>query len=254
MCLGLQMIILTIVLSTQYSTAEWDVPWLDIFKHDATYAYIVKWENGKTMVVCVDVKFVVRSTNDHPYHRTVYSYSTAEWDVPWLDIFKHDATYAYIVKWENGKTMVVCVDVKFVVRSTNDHPYHRTVYSYSTAEWDVPWLDIFKHDATYAYIVKWENGKTMVVCVDVKFVVRSTNDHPYHRTVYSYSTAEWDVPWLDIFKHDATYAYIVKWENGKTMVVCVDVKFVVRSTNDHPYHRTVYSYSTAEWDVPWLDI
>ena len=73
-------------------------------------------------------------------------------------------------------------------------------------------------------IAKWENGKTMVVCVDVKFVVRYTNDHPYHRNVYSYSEAEWDelmdhlrdMPWLDIFKHDTTYAYIVKWENWKT--------------------------------------
>ena len=54
----------------------------------------------------------------------------------------------------------------------------------------------------------------MVVSVDVKFVVKSTNEHPYHRTVYSYSKADWDglrdhlrdVPWLDIFKHDATFA------------------------------------------------
>ena len=50
----------------------------------------------------------------------------------------------------------------------------------------------------------------MVVSVDVKFVVKSTNEHPYHRTVYSYSKADLDglrdVSWLDIFKHDATYA------------------------------------------------
>ena len=37
----------------------------------------------------------------------------------------------------------------------------------------------------------------MVVSVDVKFVVKSTNEHPYH----------------DIFKHDATYAAkeITEW-------------------------------------------
>ena len=61
----------------------------------------------------------------------------------------------------------------------------------------------------------------MVVSVDGKFVVESTNEHPYHRTVYSYSKADWDgsrvhlryVPWLDIFKHDATYAAkeITEW-------------------------------------------
>ena len=32
------------------------------------------------------------------------------------------------------------------------------------------------------------------------------------------------------------------------IVVSVDVKFVVKSTNEHPYHRTVYSYSKADWD------
>ena len=54
----------------------------------------------------------------------------------------------------------------------------------------------------------------MAVSVDVKFVVKSTYEHPYHRTPYSYSKADWDglrdhfgdVPWLDTFKHDATYA------------------------------------------------
>ena len=61
----------------------------------------------------------------------------------------------------------------------------------------------------------------MVVSVDVKFVVKSTNEHPYHRTVYSYSKADWDglrdhlrdVPWLDIFKHDTTYVAkeITEW-------------------------------------------
>ena len=54
----------------------------------------------------------------------------------------------------------------------------------------------------------------MVVSIDVKFVVKSTNGHPYHRTVYSYNKAEWGrlrdhlrgASWLDIFKHGATYA------------------------------------------------
>ena len=52
----------------------------------------------------------------------------------------------------------------------------------------------------------------LVVSFDVQFVVKSTNEHPYHRTVYSYSRADWDglrdhlrgVPWLDICKHDTT--------------------------------------------------
>ena len=52
----------------------------------------------------------------------------------------------------------------------------------------------------------------MVSSVVVKIVVKSTNEHCYHGTVYSYSKADWDglrdyfrhVPWLDIFKHDAT--------------------------------------------------
>ena len=58
----------------------------------------------------------------------------------------------------------------------------------------------------------------MVVCVDVKFVINSTKEHPYHCTVYSYCKADWgglsdhlrDVPWLDIFMHDATYTAKVK--------------------------------------------
>ena len=53
----------------------------------------------------------------------------------------------------------------------------------------------------------------MVFSVDMKFLVNSTNGHPYHRTVYSYNKADRDgvsdhlkdVLWLDIFKHDATY-------------------------------------------------
>ena len=54
----------------------------------------------------------------------------------------------------------------------------------------------------------------MVVSVDLSFAVKSTNEHPYHHTVYSYSKADCDgvrdhlrdVPWLDIFKHESTYA------------------------------------------------
>ena len=49
----------------------------------------------------------------------------------------------------------------------------------------------------------------MIGSVDVEFVVKSTNEHPYHYTVYSFSNADWDglsdhlrdVPCLDIFKH-----------------------------------------------------
>ena len=45
-------------------------------------------------------------------------------------------------------------------------------------------------------------------------------------------------------------------------VVSVDVKFVVKSTNEHPYPGTLYSYSKADWDglrdhlrdVPWLSM
>ena len=61
----------------------------------------------------------------------------------------------------------------------------------------------------------------MAVSVDVKFVVKSTNEHLYHRTVYSYSKADWDglrvhlkdMPWLDIFRHDVNYAdrEITQW-------------------------------------------
>ena len=77
-------------------------------------------------------------------------------------------------------------------------------------------------------ILLWEN--LTIVSVDVQFVVKYTNEHPYH-TVYSYSKADWnglrdhlrDVPWLDIFKHDATYAAkgITEWvEIGIDYVVC----------------------------------
>ena len=59
----------------------------------------------------------------------------------------------------------------------------------------------------------------MVVSVHMQFVVKSTNEHPYHRTVYSYSKVDWDgfmdhlTDVLDIFKHDATYAAkeITEW-------------------------------------------
>ena len=36
--------------------------------------------------------------------------------------------------------------------------------------------------------------------------------------------------------------------NSDHMIVSADVKFVVKSRNEHPYHRTAYSYSKAEWD------
>ena len=55
----------------------------------------------------------------------------------------------------------------------------------------------------------------------MQFVVKSTNEHPYHHTVYSYSKADWDglrdhlrdAPWLDIFTYDSTYAAkeIIEW-------------------------------------------
>ena len=32
------------------------------------------------------------------------------------------------------------------------------------------------------------------------------------------------------------------------MVVSIDVQFVVKFTNEHPYHRIVYSYSKVDWD------
>ena len=32
------------------------------------------------------------------------------------------------------------------------------------------------------------------------------------------------------------------------MVVSVNVQCVVKSTNENPYHRTVYSYRKADWD------
>ena len=66
--------------------------------------------------------------------------------------------------------------------------------------------------------------------VDVKFVVKSTNEHSYLHSVYSYSTADWDglrdhlkdVPWLDIFKHDATYAAkeITEWVDIGIQALC----------------------------------
>ena len=54
----------------------------------------------------------------------------------------------------------------------------------------------------------------VVVGVDVNYLVKANNEHPYHRTVYSYNKADWDgfrdllrnVPWVDIFKHNVTYA------------------------------------------------
>ena len=41
-------------------------------------------------------------------------------------------------------------------------------------------------------------------------------------------------------------------EHDDHMVVGVDVKFVVKSTYEHPYHHTVYSYSKAVW-LGWVE-
>ena len=68
----------------------------------------------------------------------------------------------------------------------------------------------------------------MVISVDVQFIVKSTNEHTYHRTVYSYRKAYWarlrdllrDVLWLDIFKHDATYAAEEITESVKIGIDC----------------------------------
>ena len=55
-----------------------------------------------------------------------------------------------------------------------------------------------------------------------------------------------------ILDHDDHQPYLVLlllillWENH--MVVSVDVMFVVKSTNEHPYHHTVDSYNKVEWD------
>ena len=78
----------------------------------------------------------------------------------------------------------------------------------------------------------------MVVSVDVKFVVKSTNEHPYYRTVYSHDKAGWDgprdhlrdVPWLDIFKHDATYASkkITEWVEIGIDCYIPDIKFQLK--------------------------
>ena len=32
------------------------------------------------------------------------------------------------------------------------------------------------------------------------------------------------------------------------VVVGVDVDYLVKANNEHPYHRTVYSYNNADWD------
>ena len=45
----------------------------------------------------------------------------------------------------------------------------------------------------------------MVVSVDVKFVIKSTNEH-IKADLDRLRNHLRDVPWLDIFKHDATYA------------------------------------------------
>ena len=67
---------------------------------------------------------------------------------------------------------------------------------------------------------------------------------------------------LDLFLCSNSVASHPPLGKSDHMVVSVDVKFVVKSANKHHYHRTVYSYSTADCDglrdhlreLPWLDI
>ena len=54
----------------------------------------------------------------------------------------------------------------------------------------------------------------LVISVDTDFMVKSTNEHPYHRNVYSYRKADWDgfrdylrdVPWQTIFGYNVNKA------------------------------------------------
>ena len=54
----------------------------------------------------------------------------------------------------------------------------------------------------------------LVTSVDFDFMVKSTNEHPYHHNVYSFNKADWDcfrdylqdVPWLGIFRHNVNKA------------------------------------------------
>ena len=53
----------------------------------------------------------------------------------------------------------------------------------------------------------------LVISIDIDFMVRSTNEHPYYCNVYSFNNAGWDgfrdyrdVPWLDIFGHNVNQA------------------------------------------------
>ena len=54
----------------------------------------------------------------------------------------------------------------------------------------------------------------LVISVDIDFMVKSTNEQPYHRNVYSFNNADWDgfhdylrdVSWLDIFQHNVNKA------------------------------------------------
>ena len=92
----------------------------------------------------------------------------------------------------------------------------------------------------------------MVVSVDVKFVIKSTNEHPYHLllTIYSCSKANWnglrgylrDVHWLDIFKHDATYAAkeITEW-----VEIGIDCYIPPRKFQLQPHSSSCFSRCAA---------
>ena len=101
-------------------------------------------------------------------------------------------------------------------------PDCRFPYSHSCKYDHQPYLLCSNPDScTVASHPPLEKYDDLVVSVDVKFVVKSTNEHPYHRTVYTYSKPDSHglrdhlrgVPWLDIFKHDATYVAkeITEW-------------------------------------------
>ena len=45
-----------------------------------------------------------------------------------------------------------------------------------------------------------------------------------------------------------TVTYHSLLEKSDHNVVSVGVEFIVKSKNEHPCHRTVYSYSEADWE------
>ena len=94
---------------------------------------------------------------------------------------------------------VVAQVADFPIRIPDDHqPYLLDLFICSNPD-----------SCTVASHPLLEKSYHMVVSVDVEFVVKSTNEHPYHRIACSYSKADWDglkdhlrdVLWLDIFKH-----------------------------------------------------